>query len=500
MNFEDVIRNLANQTAVDRSANIGADFRGKAKREDLLSQKKLFLNEKKIYERFSTHEEYFDIKRFLVSMILSKGDYSISDDLKSIEKEIITFRKYLIDNESFIHWDKNKREIYETVLETVLEDKKVSQDEWKVLKKLQKKLDINLHNHWILRIKKDLFDEVNKTSTALTDDKLKGYLRDLQKQGLIFHVDKEGRRYIIPEEIAENLKGIIGVELQDYKYKELLNNPIITIKDKVNFLKRKGIDAKGSSDKLNKIIIANRLRPSDFLNSLSSKTLHRMTTKLAIKKSGSKDQKIKRIVQHYDERYIPSEKPEDSREIYYKFYEDLANRNQSILIKKGIISKGEQIGNRFEEATRYLFGNVLGFNLKSPVIKSRRAGVKADGKAVKGNDFIIWDCKTKDKYFTMSTAERRQFVDYINEYKKADSNNFISFLIVTPELKSPDILRKQLTDIKGETGVDISIVKAIDLKEFADKIKKSGSGAKIRIFYNTRILDRGYLESISTIH
>lgn len=496
MNFEDVILNLATKNAVKRSANIGKDFRGQVEKDDLLAQKKLFLNEKRICDEFCKYDENFDFRRFLLYLFLTKDDYSMSYDLKLIKREIIDFKKYLIDSQKYLHWNKKEKEIYETVLDAVLEDTVVSIDEWNVLEKLQKKLGINLQKHWILRITRDLFDEVNKKD-RLTSEKIIMHLRELEKRGLLFFIDKEGRRWIIPEEIADKLKNIFGMELVDYKYEELLNNPVITNKDKINFLKKSGISVRGSSEKLNKTIIANRLKPSDFLNSLSGKSLYRISNKLAIKKSGSKSQKIKRIVKHYDERYIPSEKPGDSREIYYKFYEDLANRNQSVLMKKGIISKGEEIGSKFEEATRYLFGKVLGFTLQSPVIKSRRQGVKADGKATKDNDFIIWDCKTKDKYFTMSTSERRQFIDYINEYKKADSNNFISFLIITPEIKNPANLRKQLTDIKGETGVDISIIKAIDLKEFAEKIRESGIEINLKIFYTTRILDHSYLESLS---
>ena len=496
MNFEDVILNLANQTAIDRTANVGAGFRGKNTCELLLTQKKLFLNEKKIEERFATHEEDFDIKRFFICMILNQGECSISDDLKTVEKEIIAYRKYLLENEKYIQWDTNKREIYETVLATVLEDKKVSQDEWKVLQKLQKKLNINLHNHWILRIQNDLFDSVNKPSISLTDDKIKTHLRDLQKQGLLFHIDKDGRRYIIPEEIAIKLMDITGVELQDYKYDALLNNQIVTNKDKTNFLKKNGIDIRGSSDILNKYIITNRLRPSNFLNSLNSKTLGRVTTKLPIKKSGTKEQKIKRIISHYNERYIPTEKTEDRRESYYKFYEELANRNQSVLINKGIINKGEEVGARFEEATRYLFGNVLNFKLGKPEIKTRLHGVKADGMAIKDKSFIVWDCKTKDDYFTMTTAERRQFIDYINEYKKIGANKFISLLIITNEIKNPDNIRKQLTEIKGETGVDISVIRAKDLKEFAERVRESKIKTNLISFYKTRILDHNYLENI----
>lgn len=495
MKFEEVITNLATKNAIRRSANIGKDFRGQVEKEDLLTQKRLFLNERRICDEFCKYDENFDLRRLLLFLFLNKENYSINSDLKVVENEIKEFRKYLLENEKYIHWDKKEVEIYGAVLDTILEDKSVSPDELNVLEKLQKKLNIDIFKHWILRIKKDLFDEVNKAE-KLPSEKLTGYLRELERKGLVFFIDKEGRRYVIPEEISDVLKKLFLMELQDYKYEELLNNTIITNKDKINFLKKFGIDAKGSSDKLNKTIIANRLKPSDFLNSLNTKSLYRISNKIAIKKSGSKEQKIKRIVKHYDHIYLPSIRPSDNRVTYYKFYEELANRRQSELMRKGIIKKGEEIGIKFEEATRYLFEKMLGYRLQSPAIKGRKQGVKADGKAIIGNDYIIWDCKTKDTFFTMTTSERRQFVDYINEYNKADSHNFISFLIITPELKNSDDLRKQITDIKSETGVDVSIIRASDLKKFAEKNKKSGVEPTMRPFYHTRILDSSYLEKL----
>lgn len=495
MKFEDVITNLATKNAIRRSANIGKDFRGQVEKEDLLTQKKLFLNERRICDEFCKYDENFDFRRLLLFLFLNKEDYSVNSDLKIVEKEIKEFRKYLLENEKYIHWDKKEVEIYGVVLDTVLDDNLVSPDELNVLEKLQKKLNINIFKHWILRIKKDLFDEVNKAD-KLPSEKLTGYLRELERKGLVFFIDKEGRKYVIPEEISDTLKKLFYMELQDYKYEELLNNTLITNKDKINFLKKSGIDVKGSSDKLNKTIISNRLRPSDFLNSLNTKSLSRISNKIAIKKSGSKEQKIKRIVEHYDHIYLPSIKPSDNRETYYKFYEELANRRQPDLMRKGIIRKGEEIGIKFEEATRYLFEKKLGYRLQNPVIKGRKQGVKADGKAIIGNNYIIWDCKTKDNLFTMTTSERRQFIDYINEYNKADSHNFISFLIITPEIKNPDDLRKQLTDIKSETGVDVSIIRASDLKKFAENSKKKGVEPTMKPFYHTRILNNNFLEKL----
>ena len=122
MNFDDVIKNIANQTSVKRSANIGKDFRGQVSKEGVLAQKKIFLDDKKVIERFSIYDSNYDMRRFIVCVFLNKENYSINDNLKLIEKEIELFRKQLIEYGKFIQWNEKEREIYETVLDAVLED------------------------------------------------------------------------------------------------------------------------------------------------------------------------------------------------------------------------------------------------------------------------------------------------------------------------------------------------------------------------------------------
>jgi len=499
MNFEDVISKLAGDLALKRSANIQKDFRGQVSKESLIAQKKLFLDEKRISEEYHRYDENYDFQRLLLYVFLTKENYAIKNDFQVLVDEIKAFREYLTKKEKYMQFNEKEREIYEVVLETILSDKKTSEDEMKVLEKLQKKLNINTFQHWLLKIRNDFFDEVNNIET-LSNDKISAHLRDLEKKGLLFNIEtEEGKFYIIPDEIADKLKNIYGLELQDHKYEELLDNFVITNKDKLRFLKSAGIDARGDSNKLDSMIIANRLKPSEFLDSLSNASLHRILTKVGDQTSGTKRERIKRIVKHFDQRYVATQKIKDQREVLYKFYEELAYRNQPELISKGIIKRGEEVGSRFEEATEYLFEKVLGLNLQNPAIKGRRHSVKADGKAIKDGNFIVWDCKTKNDYFTMSTNERRQFIDYIRDYKKSDKDNFISFLIITNDIKDRMDVRNQLTDIKAETGVDISVIKASDLKKFAEKLTKVGIDVDLKkMLYTTRILDCEYLESLCT--
>jgi len=60
-------------------------------------------------------------------------------------------------------------------------------------------------------------------------------------------------------------------------------------------------------------------------------------------------------------------------------------------------------------------------------------------------------------------------------------------------------IKRKLNEIKAETDIDISIVKASDLKRFAEEIQKSGIETDLKPFYHTEILDyERYLKSFVT--
>jgi hypothetical protein len=339
---------------------------------------------------------------------------------------------------------------------------------------------------------------VNKIDSYSTDW-INGLLKDLESKALLFNIKiDEEKFYIIPDEIADKLKNIYGVELQDNKYEELLNNYPITNQNKYNFLESVGIPTKGIniSDEINIKIIANQLKPSEFLNSLGNDThLYEICKRNGIKTTGTKVEKIKWIIENFQKIEFFKKETTDSREILYKYYDDLANRKEYELITKHIITKGEDIGKKFEEATDYLFEKIIGLTLKTP--KGRKPSNNPDGVAIKDNDLIIWDCKTKDKYFTLNTDERRQFTEYINNYKKSDEGKLICLLVITNDIKNKDDVVRELRGIMLETDTHICVIKANDLKNFAEKIKKDQIEINLKLlFYKTGLIDYKYLENL----
>ncbi|MDZ7845348.1 MAG: hypothetical protein U5L96_00380 [Owenweeksia sp.] len=54
---------------------------------------------------------------------------------------------------------------------------------------------------------------------------------------------------------------------------------------------------------------------------------------------------------------------EDPHETYYRYFEQLAARDEKNLFSLGIINKGKDVDNAFEYATQYMFKNAFGHEI-----------------------------------------------------------------------------------------------------------------------------------------
>ncbi|MCD6146550.1 MAG: hypothetical protein J7J34_00905, partial [Thermoplasmata archaeon] len=121
MEFEEAISNLATKSAIKRAANVGESYRADVSPKDLIKQKKLFLDEKRIFKECCEYDTDFDFRRFLLFLFLNEEDYSIKDDVDVLIKKIKELKNYLLQNEKYIKVNEKTGEIYDVVLDAVME-------------------------------------------------------------------------------------------------------------------------------------------------------------------------------------------------------------------------------------------------------------------------------------------------------------------------------------------------------------------------------------------
>ncbi len=493
MKFEEVIQKISTKTNLKRSANAGGEYRGEISNSTLLNAKKQFLEKKRIINILNPNDEKeyksdLDMKKTILRILLSKENYGVKDQREVWEEELKAYGNQVDEKAKYFGWSDKSKELYDIVLETVLEDKITSFDEDKILRRLRKKLNITFDMHIYLKKKHGRVPLLHSKMkyTNKEDKMINDVLKDLEHQGLIFYISlNNDKYYIIPEEIASILQPLLGIEMKEKNFLLLLKNNRIKNKDKQEFLKKQGLDNRGASEVLNKKILANEFQPSTFLGSLTNDTLTKLLEEQKEKTSGTKSQKIQRLIQVYDTKDTTPYK--DPQKQLLQYYVTLAKRDEKNLIKANI--ETASIGKKFEEATNKLFEE-LGCTLLP--VKTQTANVNADGAAKKNGTHLIWDCKTKKNSFTLSTNERRQFEDYINTYKEKQKN-FI-FLVITNKIEDKTKIKHFAYSIKKTTGINFTVVSADALHHLYEKSREKK--IDISIFGERYIVDTQFVKEM----
>jgi hypothetical protein len=473
-----------------------------AYKNELKNNQELLADPAHVKERFETvfnkaDDPYSEqlLLKFLLRSLLGKPDNwgnedDLVNDVLEAEKQILADAQ---EQESFKHLDKEAYDVFRAVLEVALEDQVITRDEMRLLEKLRSKLSINEKDQFLIQANLELFPAPG--NELHTRKSIKEGLDDLQKAGVVFHCNRPENNkdpfYIIPEEIAPALRDILGHEMMENKYGLLLNrlkqNDLKTILKSANFL------TSGSKDEQIERIIRVGIQPSQALNTLNNEDLEDFCDKLpGIKKSGSKEDRINRIIDYFNNLEIKdtSKEATDPRMSYYDYFEQLAKRDMQNLLPNGVVQKDRDIDNAFEEATRYLFEHK--FNLE---LLQMEGSEHCDG-CTRFNDqgeLFLWDNKSKleTDHYKFPDKHFRQFRRYIRN-EQQDGNRVTCFLIVAPSI-DPEAENNAIK-LKSESGVDcdVSLISAEDLKMVAENWAKRSDQAyfDLNVFKTTGILDR----------
>lgn len=375
-------------------------------------------------------------------------------------------------------------DVYKTILEVALEDNIVTKDEFALLEKLREKLKINRFYNRIIEAQLNKFP---KDGNIIHDrEEYKETIKLLQNKGIVFYCNEfeKGNILVLPEEIRPGVKQFLGFEMGSDSHK--LFHKILSKNQLQKISRNLDLSPYGKKDDLSDRIIEAGCKPSEELNILSANELYEICKKLkGVQRSGRKEEKIKRIIQYFDNIVLKKpEDTEDERAKYYQYYEELSRRDNQQLIRINLIKKDIEMEHYFEEATRYIFEKKLGCEL----IKFSGTENPDGGISYPDGELLLWDNKSKETTYSFPESHYKQFKRYIRK----SPYRVKVFLIIVPDIKEECEIKIIKLKNETKTDTDVALITARNLKYIAENWEKLQKSEKfnINLFNITGILNR----------
>lgn len=302
-----------------------------------------------------------------------------------------------------------------------------------------------------------LMEDVHKEGTKVTDKKK--FINDLCDKGLKISPSLKGT--VIEEKTANLIKYFedierdekVGISIDGYEKMliemgEVLSGLNKQLKDEFE-LQEENVLKSG-------YLLDYNIKPRDVLEIVSEKELEAFCQAKQVKTRGDL---ILNILDAY----------KDSENLYLENYENIGFRNLSALKENGIIIKEADLGVKFEELTKKIFGN-LGFNIDEGLRKKlNTAKDKIDILINLGNnDLILIECKTiKESGYNKFSSVSRQLKAYAN-LAKVNDYKVIKSLLVAPDF-SDDFIK----DCGLEYELNLSLITASSLTKILERFKNS---------------------------
>lgn len=198
------------------------------------------------------------------------------------------------------------------------------------------------------------------------------------------------------------------------------------------------------------------IKPRDILDLIDKTDLKYFIIENGIKQRG--DDTLN-ILEHY----------KDAENLFLENYEKVAYRDLNALKENGITTKESELGLKFEELTKKIFGE-LGFNVDDELKKSLNTNkdIMDILLNVENGDVILVECKTsKERGYNKFSTVSRQLKSYKSVLEKNDKR-VAKILLLAPEF-SDDFI----TDCEMNTELNLSLITAASLQKIHDTFKSS---------------------------
>jgi len=302
-----------------------------------------------------------------------------------------------------------------------------------------------------------LMNDVHKEGTSLTDKKK--FINELCDGGLQITPTLKG--VLIEEKIDNLIKYFdeverderVGISIDGYdKLLRELSEALPELASKLRSVFELQEDRIMNSGYL----LDYNIKPRDILELLDQDELTKFCEARSVKTRGD-------IIINILDAY------KDAENLYLENYENIGLRNLAGLKENGIVIKEAELGVKFEDLTKKLFG-VLGFNVDEEFRK--KLNTTKDNIDIVlnlgNNDLILVECKSvKESGYNKFSSVSRQLKAYLALAKHNDFR-VVKFLLV-----APDFSDEFVKDCGLEYELNLSLITASTLKKIAEGFKST---------------------------
>lgn len=402
---------------------------------------------------------------FIKEILLNKDGFT--ETQKNVDDEIIAYEQNIINlaNE-YVDKDPNSRHnLFRYILECAWDHEgTISVDEKNLIEKIRLRLKISTQEYEIIEAKIGKYP--NEGNITHTRSEISETRKALQSKGLLFSVrDTNNVDYdVIPEEIVKIVREFYGIEIKSFAFTEILKSKYVKTKAYLQNILEK---TQGYYDQYATVPqlqdeIMKKVRPSNVLGGFSPNDgldkgkLSAWCTELELPAYGTKSELIDRILSYYDSKKQIAVDSADEREVYYKVYVELANRNLQFLRKQEICTKDIECERKFEDATNYLFEKIL--KHKPLMLKGTE---HPDGILSFNDKLIMWDNKSKE-----TDVNLFDHIKQFDRYIKSSQKPVAIFMVIAPNFTPQSV--SECAKYALNNDALILLITADELKELAD--------------------------------
>ena len=412
----------------------------------------------------------------LVDVLLNQYDFELP--FSETEERVLSREQSVIDRSNEIELvdlgclsRKSTRydniDLYRFVLDVAWENEdQTSPDEVNLLRKLRGRLGITESDHRLIESKLGKYPK--RSNELHTRTEISAARKRLQSIGLLFSIrrDDDVAVDIIPDELARVMRKILKIELRLDSYRALMEHrPLRRKAHLASVLERSGVEY-NPADPVDLLVnrVIEYVSPSQAVSSasprygLNNEQLAAWCRELNETVSGTMEERLRRVISHFDQLRPRIEKEVDERANWYVYYEQFAAREYDTLRSEHLIDKDLEIETKFEQATEYLFDDKL---KHTPL---HQAGTNhPDGLLSLGSNYVMWDNKSKESPVSLKD-HIRQFDAYINNADKPVP----IFLVIGPSF-TPDSDSEAVRYHARHFDRNISLITAHELKSLAEE-------------------------------